>query len=133
MQALPPQNPGVYPGSSQASLLRANEQQYLFQNQAIPAGQSSIAVQLERIKSSSYPFGVSVQIQFSADPGTFRVDVQDADLDTDASYVTMNSITAGLNSSFVGRLELPSLWTKYLRVQLVTRTNVVNTSVLVTR
>src|SRR5580765_856845 len=93
--------PGVYPGSGKAGLLRANEQQYLFQQQLIVSGQASIAVQLERIKSAHYPFACSVQAWFTdvngaaADPGTFEVDAQASDLDIAAQYSdTQGGLTA---------------------------------------
>jgi len=58
LAALPPVTPGIYPGAGRASLLRANSQQWLFQQQLIAAGTASIAVQLERIKMSYfYPLG----------------------------------------------------------------------------
>src|ERR1700726_1165334 len=93
--ALPPVSPGIYPGAGQASLLRANSQQWLFQQQLIVAAQSSIAVQLERIKMSYfYPFGCSLQVFFTnssgvaSDPGAFTLNAQVSDIDTDAMYCT---------------------------------------------
>ena len=133
-----PITPGVYPGSGQAALLRANEQQYLFRQQLIATGQASIAVQLERIKSAFYPFGASLQIWFTdvngaaADPGTFEVDAQTSDLDIDAMFANTTGLTA-LNTSFAGRIELPLLYAKYLRVLAETVTNAVYSNVLVTR
>jgi hypothetical protein len=145
MQALPQVSPGVYPGSGQASLLKANGQQWLFQQQLIVAGQSSIAVQLERIKMPYfYPFAASLQVFFTnaagapASPGAFELDWQDSDLDADIQYVTMASYTlvgtASLNASFVGRIEATQIWTKFMRVNLKTMPNSgVYTSALVTR
>src|SRR6266436_6223840 len=120
--ALPPVSPGIYPGAGLASLLRANSQQWLFQQQLIVAGQSSIAVQLERLKASYfYPFGVSLQIFFTnssgvaADPGAFEIDAQTSDIDTDAQYANTTGLTA-VNAGFAGRIELPWLWARFLRV-----------------
>jgi len=123
----------VYPGPNQADLLHENKQEYLFQNETIAPGQASIAHQLARTPGKSYPFGASFQIIFSGNPGTFRLDVQTADLDQDSSFVTVSSLTAGLNGAYQGRIELPTFWAKYVRVLLVTLTNPVNTSVLVSR
>ncbi len=143
MQASPPVVPGIYPGGGQASLLRTNEQQWLFQNQAAPTPPyASIAVQLERIKSAFSQFGASFQIFFTnangslvpANPGTFEIDIQTSDTDAnDASYVTIDTINSGLNASYVTRLELASFWAKYVRAKIVTLTNPVNVNVLVTR
>lgn len=137
--ALPPVLPGTYPGAGQASLLRANSQAWLFQQQLIAAGQSSIAVQLERIKMSYfYPFGASLQIFFTnssgvaADPGAFEIDTQVSDIDVDAMYANTTGLTA-VNASFAGRIELPWLWAKFIRVNIKTLTNAVYTNVLVTR
>ncbi len=144
-----PTAPGPYPGSGQAVLLRANENQWLFQQQIVSAGASgvaganasaSIAVLLERIKSSTfYPFGVSVQIYFTdvnqvaANPGAFEVDVQTSDIDVDAQYSTISALTGGLNAAFSGRVELPTFWAKFLRVYAKTITNAVYLNVLVNR
>jgi hypothetical protein len=140
LAALPPVLPGIYPGAGQASLLRANSQQWLFQQQLIIAGQSSIAVQLERIKMSYfYPFGCSLQIFFTnislaaADPGAFEVDAQTSDIDREDQYCTTTGLTAVSASNFAGRIELPWLWAKFIRVNVKTLTNGVYSNVLVTR
>jgi hypothetical protein len=139
MKSLPPQDPGLYPGSGLASLLRANEQQWLFQQQLIVAGQASIAVQLERIKSPHfYPTGASLQIYFTdangvaADPGAFDFELQSSDIDAAAQYVNMSGLTA-VNATFAGRIESPWLYAKYLRVLAKTLTNAVYSNVLATR
>jgi hypothetical protein len=134
---------GPYPGPGLANLLKSNEQQYLFTAATVPPNQvaaangsnasASIAVQLERIKSAFYPFGVSFEIGFSASPGVFEVDVQTADQDKDSSFVTISSLTGGLNASNVGRVELPTFWAKYVRVYVKTLPNPVTITALVTR
>lgn len=134
-----PITPGLYPGPGQAALLRANEQQYLFRQNLVISGQASIAVQLERIKSSFYPFGCSLQIWFTdvngaaADPGTFEVDAQGADVDIAAMFTDLSGGATSLNASFATRIEQPWLWAKYLRVNAKTVTNAVYLNVLVTR
>lgn len=138
--ALPPVAPGIYPGAGFASLLRANSQAWLFQQQLIVAGNASIAVQLERIKMSYfYPFGASLQIFFTdvnqaaADPGAFEIDAQTSDIDVGAMFCDTTGLTAVSTSGRAGRIELPWLWSKYLRVNIKTLTNAVYTNVLVTR
>lgn len=136
-QALPATLPGVYPGPGRAPLLRVNEQQWLFRQQLIAAGQASIAVQLERNKKSG-PYGASVQIWFTdvngvaANPGTFEVDVQASDLDQPGLYGLEYGLTA-VSATFSGRIELQTNWMLYLRVYVATLTNAVYTNALVSR
>ena len=122
-----------YSGTAQAKLLYENRQAFLFQNETVTAGTASVAYQLRRERGAYYPWGISLEIFFSGDPGAFEVDLQDADIDQDSHYVTVDQITVGLNTSFVTRIELPSFYAKYVRVKLVTLTNAVNISVLLTR
>ncbi len=126
------QAPGLYPGSGQAKLLNANHQYFLIQNQRFTAGQASVAVQLERQKSNFYPFGAAVQIQFSGAPGTFEIDVEGAEDDVDAMYVSIVTIVA-VNASNVGRASVGSTYPKFIRVRVVTLTNDVLSTVIVTR
>jgi hypothetical protein len=151
-QASPPTQAGIYPGPGQAGLLRPNGQQWLFESQLIAAGgvsggagaygnnpSASIAVQLERIRGDFYPFGASFHIAFTnilgqpANPGTFEIDIQDSDIDIDTQYCTLSSLTGGLNAYYVGRIELPTFWGKFVRAYVKTLTNAVYTSVLATR
>jgi|SRR5215472_12290494 len=125
--------------TGRATLLRTNSQVWLFQQEQVAAGRASMAVQLERISRSSYPWGLSVQIYFTdvngkpSDPGAFEVDVQSSDIDQDSMFCTISQINSGLNASFAGRLELVSFWAKYIRVFVKTLTNAVYTSVMATR
>ena|ERR1700722_987107 len=51
---------------------------------------------------------ISIEVAYSADPGAGTVDLQTADTDTDAAYVTEVGATipyANLNGSFYGRQE----------------------------
>lgn len=126
------QQPGLYPGSGQARLLNANHQYFALQDQLAVAGQASVAFQLERQKSAAYPFGYSVEVTFSGAPGTFEVDLQHADTDTDASYVTQAALSA-VNSSNVARYEMAVCFTKFVRILVKTITNAVNITVEVSR
>jgi hypothetical protein len=122
-----------YAGTAQAALIRDNRQKYLWNNETVAVGEASIAFQIERVNRTFYPWGISLEIFFSGNPGAFEVDFQDADIDQDSHYVTVDAITVGLNASYVTRIELPSFYAKYVRVKLVTLTNPVNVSVLLTR
>jgi hypothetical protein len=130
-----------YGGSGQAKLVRDNQQVFLFQNEIVVAGRASIAIQLERINRSYYPWGVSFQIYFTAsdgvtpaDPGAFEVDIQTSDIDTDLHYCLTNSLVgdASLNSNFSGRIEMPNFYAKYVRALVKTQPNTLYTTVLAT-
>ena len=144
--------PGTYPGPGQAQLLREGQQQWLFQQAMVTPGLSrvlgganpsaTIGVQLSRIPNFSYPFGASMSIWFTnssgaaVTPGAFEVDWQNADVDFDAGYVTVQSVvgTASLNGDFQGRIELPVMWARYMRAYLKLLPNAgVYTNILVTR
>lgn len=130
-----------YAGAGRAVLLRDNKQIFLFQQETGVAGKASIAVQVERVNRSFYPWGISFQIYFTdvngnpSDPGAFEMDVQSSDIDADAQYVTIDSIlhATDLNATFVGRIELQTFFAKYIRVLPKTVTNAVYVNVLVTR
>lgn len=129
-----PPAPGIYPGPGKATLVRPGQYLFLLQNQIITPGQSSIAAQLERTKSGFfYPIGFSVEITFAGAPGSFEVDVQTADTDQDSFYVLNQKITTGLNASNVGRVELPSYWALFARVNIPTLANAVAVTVKLTR
>lgn len=121
-----------YAGVNQAILLRENRQMFAWQNDAIPAGGTppislSQAFQLERVRSVSYPWGFSVEVQFSGNPGVFEVDVMVADTDNPANYIQWTNITV-VNSFNVGRVDILNSWAKYVALYMRTLGN----SVLVT-
>ncbi len=125
--------PNSYPGAGLAQLMNPNVQAIIWNNQRIAATTASAAVQLERQKSAYYPPGVSFELAFSGNPGTFRVDIQTSDTDQDSSYVTVNQITANLNASNATRLERPDIYATFVRALIVTLTNDVNITFRVTR
>jgi hypothetical protein len=128
-------------GTGQAILLRENQQRYLFQQEQVTVGRASIAVQLERVRGSYYPWGISFQFYFTdvngnpADPGAFGIDIQTSDVDQDALYSTALPYpgTATLNASFSGHAELVNFYAKYVRVSVKSLTNAVYVNVLATR
>lgn len=121
----------LYGGKAESLL--PGQQYYILNGTSITSGQSSAAVQIVRIPGTYYPWGVSIEISFSGDPGAFQIDVQTADTDSDTHYVTLASFTTGLNSSFFGRIEIDTFWAEYLRLNVVTLTNAVTVTALVTR
>ena len=124
-----------YPGNGQAKLLNTNTQVMLWSNETIGGEKASIAVELSRPTSMYYPWGASFELWFSGDPGAFEVDIQTADVDADSHYCTINSWIndASLNANFVGRIELPNFWARYVRAYVKSLTNNVTVSLLVTR
>lgn len=125
--------PGYDP--SQTKLLRYNEQKMLLDNETINVvPEASIAVEINRTTGTYYPWGISFEIWFSANPGNCEIDIQTADFDKDSHYCTISSITqADLNTNFVGRIELPQFWAKFVRAYVKTLTNSVGVSVMATR
>jgi hypothetical protein len=125
-----------YSGPGQAALIRQGTQSYLFLNDTVFVGESSVAYQIERNPGIFYPWGMSFDIAFSGAPGAFEIDVQTSDIDQDSHYVTIASITTGaLNAGNVGRIELPNFWARFTRVKVVSFANyaTVTVTVLLTR
>jgi hypothetical protein len=115
----------VYPG----------DQEFLFNTEQPSAGTASQQVCLANAPNATSLPGVAVEISFSAAPGAFNVQVQEADTDIDAAYITIpttGTITAVSANNFA-RVEFPTLKTKFLRILLSSRTNAVNLTAKVTR
>lgn len=130
----PTQTPGPYLAAGQATLLRYNEQALLWApGQTLTAGTTaSIAVQLERICRNFYPWGAAFEVGFSGAPGTFEIDIQFAEYDVNASYVTVGTITA-VNASNVGRYDMPNtVFPKFVRGFCKTLPNLVTAYLLAT-
>ncbi len=91
------------------------------------AGQASIAICLAAGDNQPAPM-VSLEGIFSGAPGTFEVDVQEADTDADAFYITpaapAYTITAlGNSTSNSFRVDLQPTGGKFMRAKLVSRAN----------
>ncbi len=86
----------------------------------VPAGTASIAVSLAGGVDSHGPAAVAVQIQFDSAPGTFEIDVQEADTDADAFYVTMSAtayqITSVNATTFIARADFSPTGGKFMRL-----------------
>lgn len=128
-----------YAGVGQAKLLRENSQIFLWQNETIAAsaavGSLSLAVQLERVRSVSYPWGFSVEVFFNAIPGAFEVDVMGSDTDNPNYFNKIGSITA-VNAFNVGRFDGigPNLtYPKYVALYMKTLGNAVIVTAQLTR
>jgi desulfoferrodoxin (superoxide reductase-like protein) len=125
-----------YEGVGQAKLLRENSQVFLWQNDTVAAsavvGSLSLAVQLERVRSVHYPWGFSVEVAFSGDPGVFEVDVMVADTDTPNHYIQWTNITQ-VNATNVGRVDVLNSWAKYVALYMKTLPNAVTVTGQITR
>jgi hypothetical protein len=114
----------IYPG----------DQIFLFNAEQPAAPQASVQVALANVYDNTNAEGASVEIFFSAAPGAFELDIQVADTDTDAAYITVpGGIFTTVNANNFARIELVPVKAKLLRVRLVSRTNNVNLTVKVTR
>jgi hypothetical protein len=127
----------AYAGGGQAKLFRVNSQAHFFNNETISTTPvASVAHELQRPTSMYYPWGASFTLWFSGNPGSFEVDIQTADIDDPTHYCKIASWvgTASLNSSYVGRIELTdNFWAKFVRVNVLSLTNPVLISCMVTR
>lgn len=128
----------AYPGDNQATLLRDNQQAFLWQAEVITAGGAnsvslSRAFQLERVNRSFYPWGCSFEVVFASAPGTFEIDIMGANNDKSGNYIQLGTITA-VNTSNVGRWDMSSnMWPKYVAAYMKTLTNAVQVTLQVTR
>ena len=134
-----------YAGSGLAALLRNDQSGIMFSynDGTIAAKTLSVAFQLERINRSFYPWGLSLEVQFSANPGSFDIDLLGANTDAPQNYVVLGSITSTNNaynsdstnfSGWVGRYDMATnLWPKYVAGYVKTLTNAVNISLIVNK
>lgn len=90
------------------------------------SGTITASTQLSVHRDPHAPACLSVEIQFSVNPGVFQIDLQTADTDAEINYVTKASLTTGLNASFVGRIEITNLVATFVRLKKVTVTNACN-------
>lgn len=104
----------LYPGQSGLS----------FDAETPTAPQAGKAFCIAALGPGSQPKSVNLEIAFSADPGAFQVDLQEADTDVDAAYVTISgaSLTA-VNSGFYARVDKIPASARFYRASLVSRTN----------
>jgi hypothetical protein len=122
-----------YTNNSQATLLYENRQQFMWNNESVPAGTLSIAFQIRRTTGTFYPWGTSFELTFSGNPGAFEIDIMGANTDNKGNYIQLGNITS-VNGSYVGRWDMPSnVWPKYVAAYVNTLTNAVNITLQVTR
>lgn len=105
------------------------------------AGAISIAVNLTA-QMGDPPQAVAWEFRFSGAPGTFELDIQEADTDADAFYVLPSSavnansalykVTATIANN-IARVEIPGPLSKFQRVKIVSLQNAVSITAKVTR
>lgn len=127
-----------YTSNAQSQLLRTNQQAFFWNNEFVTAPQLSVGFQLERVSHSFYPWGLSVEVVFSGDPGAFEIDIMAANNDNKANYIQVGSITSASGSTvagnYVGRWDMPSyIWPKFVAAYVKTLTNPVTVTCQVTR
>ena len=131
----------AYAGNDHATMLRNNQQAFLWQSENVTAGGAatppaftslSLAYQLERINRSHYPWGLSFEVWFDAAPGAFEIDIMGANNDLYTNYVQIGTITA-VNGFNTGRWDMPTnVWPKYIAAYMKTLANAVKVTLQVT-
>ena len=131
----------AYPGNGLANLLNSNRTMYFWGNEIVPAatwpGSLSIAYQLERLPNVVYPWGLSFELSFSGNPGTFEIDILGANADYPQNYAYLgmiNQVNLYIPGYYVGRWDMPTqMWPKYVAGYIKQLTNAVNVTLTVTR
>jgi hypothetical protein len=135
-----------YAGTGKAQLLNANQQAYVMGSvsgtvntgERTSAGTpnfATLAVLLARGQQAQggFPFQFAVEISFSANPGTFEVDIQGSETDTDNSYCLLGTAITAVNSANYARFEGVNYYPKFVRGFVKTLGNDVLTTILISR
>ncbi len=127
-----------YGTNARAALLRNNTQAFLWNQEIVAASTLSIAVELERINRSFYPWGLSFEVVFGGNPGVFEIDIMGANINNQANFLQLGNITTAAGStvagSYVGRWDMPSnMWPKFVAGYIKTLANAVAVSLQVTK
>lgn len=105
--------------------------------EAILAGAASIAVNLQPGNESQPPPMATVEIHFDGAPGVAEIDVQEADTDADAFYITpaaaAYTIVPTATGNFNTRADLSPTGGKFMRLFMKTLPNAVNVWAKITR
>lgn len=117
---------------AKALLINTNKQQYFWFEESVAANGKSEAWQLERQKSAFYPWAFAVEVLFGSSPGTFEIEIQGAEVDLDAHYVKLASIST-VNGSNVGRADMLTYFPKFVRLFMKTLTGTLTVTAILTR
>lgn len=133
-----------YPGAGLAAPLLMNRKAYFWQNETVPVatfpGSLSVAFQPDRVPDVSYPWGLSFELSFAANPVAFSVDILGANTDAPQYYIPLATITQASPTGetqiggFVWRYDMASnLWPMYVAVWMKTLTSAVLVTMTATR
>jgi hypothetical protein len=90
----------------------------------IAAGIASLSVCLSTGRPFSGPPAVTVEIHFDSDPGVAEIDIQEADTDADAFYITpaagAYTVVPTRTAQFVTRVDLSPTGGKFMRLYMKT-------------
>ncbi len=94
-----------------------------FESLVAPVASTRAAVQI----GNALPLqALSIELEFSAAPGAFELDIQDADTDADAFYQAIpNAAITVVSAQNIARFELNPFAGKFVRVFMKTLTNAV--------
>jgi hypothetical protein len=128
-----------YPGPGLAAPLAYTKQGIFWAGETVGTTfpQSlSTAFQLQRVDGNYYPWGFAVEVQFTGNPGTTKVDIMGAETDNPANYISIGSIqtfTAPVAGQYVGRFESLALYPRYVALNMTTLGNSVPVTAKISR
>ncbi len=138
----PPQAPSIMPGDTVFAFGTATDANNRVSDQNVTAeapvsGTASIAVCLSGAQMSSPPPMVTVELNFASTPGVAEVDIQEADTDGDAFYITPTNsaytIVPTTTAPFITRVDLSPTGGKFLRLYVKTSPNTAKLIAKITR
>ena len=121
--------------AGQARAIYPGDQVNAYNAEQPATGTASIAFAVGPVGAMTGP-AISVEVQFVAAPGAFEFDIQEADQDVAADYVTIPTagIINAVNSSNHARVDLAPFLGAFVRINTVTQNaNATNATVRITR
>lgn len=125
-------------GSNPAGPIRLapGDSVFLFNAEQPAVPQASVEVFLPQPNSPGAAQSVSMEVFFSGAPGAFSLQLQEADTNTDAFFITPANVTytiTAVTANQTARADLSPTGGKFLRALLNSRANAVNCTVKLTR
>ena len=125
--------PAYVAGKAQA--IYPGDQVLAYSAEQPATGTASTAFAVGPIVGNDVP-AISVEVQFVAAPGAFEFDIQEADVDVAADYVTIPTagVINAVNGAFHARVDLNPFMGAFVRINTVTQNaNATNATVRITR